>query len=263
VRPAEALASAVAGFAGLIFGSFANVLIYRLPRSLSVITPRSFCPACRTTIGALDNIPVLSYLVLRGRCRSCGVKIPASYPLVEIAMGSAWAAAVALVRPAAGVPAALVLLFTLVVATATDLKTMRIPNKLQIGAAVAGVPCLVGGSIYTGQYGRLAVAAICGAGMLAGLFLLALLVRGGIGMGDVKLLALCSLYLGWFSWKLIPAMLFLSIVVGGAVSVALVASGKKRLKDRIPFGPFIAAGAAAILLASHPLFPDAVSRPPF
>jgi leader peptidase (prepilin peptidase) / N-methyltransferase len=233
----------VAGLSGLIWGSFLNVLVYRVPRGLSIVHPGSACPGCGTPIRPVDNVPVVSYLVLAGRCRTCRKGISPEYPLVEFGTGILFAGAAAVlpspwqaafVAPFLG----LMLAFALI-----DVRHRIIPNAVVLpslavfGCAalvldLAGAPVSATGALY---------------GMLAyggGLFLIALVAPGGMGMGDVKLAALIGLVLGGLGLRYVAVAAGLGILAGGVGGVVALARGRGR-KDAIPFGPYLAAGAIA------------------
>ena len=246
----------IAAFAfvcGAVSGSFLSVVAHRLPRDESFVTGRSRCPGCGATVTARDNIPIVSWLLLRGRCRSCGVRISPTYPLVELGTGLAFAAVVlvhfetdrglATGPDAAGLAAGLVFVSILAAVTLTDLDLRVIPNRLLIAGAVLGVPLVLVADPSTAAERAIAAAAAGG-----GLLLVALAYPRGMGMGDVKLAALMGLYLGA---AVAPAVLtgFLS---GSLVGVALIARhGSGARKAAIPFGPFLALGAGVGLLAGE------------
>jgi leader peptidase (prepilin peptidase)/N-methyltransferase len=224
---------AFAAVAGAILGSFANVLIYRMPNNESIVTPRSRCPRCRTPIRAVDNIPVLSYLLLRGRCRRCGQPISARYPLVEILMALLAAAAWAALPDLASRVAAITLVFLLVVITFIDIDHQLILNRLSYPGIAAGLA-------FAAAQGRLvpaAASAVAAGGLIAAIVIAS---RGGMGEGDIKLAAMIGAFLGWPG---VAVALFASFAVGGAVGIGLLALRLRRRRDAIPFGPALASGA--------------------
>jgi leader peptidase (prepilin peptidase)/N-methyltransferase len=228
------------GVCGAVFGSFVNVLAYRLPRRESIVKPRSRCPACGTTIRAYDNIPIVSWLLLRGRCRDCGVAISPRYPLVEaVTAGLFVLLGVKFGREAALWPA-LALALTLVAAAATDLEQRIIPNRLM---AVAAVLALV---LWTlADPGRLPENLIAAAGAGGLLLAAALAYPAGMGMGDVKLAAVMGLFLG----RSVGPALFIGFAAGALVGIAIVAArGAAARKQGVPFAPFLALGGIAGLL---------------
>jgi leader peptidase (prepilin peptidase) / N-methyltransferase len=222
--------------AGMIVGSFATVVAYRMPRHQSFVGGRSACPECGTTIAAYDNVPVLSWLMLRGRCRSCGVRISARYPLTELAMAILFAASVLILGTddVGELTLGLALCALLVTVTLTDLERRVIPNALLLaGGAIAVVIAAITDPSSLAERG---IAALAAGGVL---FLIALAYPRGMGMGDVKLVAVMGLYLGS---AVAPAML-IGFAAGAAVGVGLMARhGSVARKRAIPFGPFLALG---------------------
>lgn len=239
MSPAEAALTAALG---AVLGSFANVVIYRLPRGESIVVPGSRCPSCRTAIRPWDNIPLLSYLLLRGRCRACGAPIGMRYPLVE---GLTAALAVA-VRARFPDPVAfvgsLLFVFLLVTITFIDLDHQIIPHWLSWPGIVAGL-------VVAAAQGRVVPAALAGLGAAGCILLiyvvsLLLLRREGMGLGDAWLAALMGIFLGW---PAIASAIFLGILVGGVAALLLLAAGLRGRRDAIPFGPALAAGALGAL----------------
>lgn len=226
------------GFAfvlGAILGSFVNVLIYRLPRGESVIAPPSRCPSCERRLRWWENVPILSFLVLRGRCRTCGAGISPRYLLVELIVAGlfaycAWQHGISWDAAACAVFGML-----LVAVFFIDLEHRIIPDRITFPGMAAG---LVLSGLRDGVWG-LAGAAGAAVGAGAVLLLIALLSRGGMGGGDVKLAAMMGAFLGW---PLIGVGLFVGVIVGGAVAIVLLAAGLKGRKDHIPFGPALAVG---------------------
>jgi leader peptidase (prepilin peptidase) / N-methyltransferase len=219
---------------GLAIGSFLNVVIVRVPEGRSLWHPRSACPGCSAQLAWHDNIPVLSFLWLRGRCRRCGIRISPRYPIVE----GVTAAALAF-GPTGDFMVAAVLLATLVVVTAIDLKHQLIPDVITLPGIVVGLAA----NLAIGHVSWLD--SVIGIVMGGGLFLVIILVsRGGMGGGDMKLGAMLGAFLGW---KALLFALFAAIVLGGVVAIAVLVSGLRGRKDPIPFGPFLAAGGAMAL----------------
>jgi leader peptidase (prepilin peptidase) / N-methyltransferase len=222
--------------AGLAIGSFLNVVIHRLPLGESVVSPRSRCPKCGHQISGIENVPVLSWIALRGKCRSCGAPISIRYPLIELATGLLYVAVVAGAwddpeRIALG----LILVTALVPITAIDLEHRRIPNKITGPTAIA---LIVAGTALnlSGQPERLMWAAI----VALPFFALALILSRSMGLGDAKLMGVMGLALGR---AVVPA-LFIAFLVGTIVGVAIMAKhGARSRKTAIPFGPFLALGA--------------------
>jgi len=236
----------LAALCGAVVGSFLNVVVYRLPRNESLVSPGSRCPGCGTAIKPYDNVPVLGWLVLRGRCRTCSAPISARYPTVE-ALTGALAVAVVLVKHSAhDIALGLVLIGILIPVALIDLKHRIIPNKITLPAALAAVAI----GLATRPSG---VPEQLIAGAAAGGFLLAfaLAYPRGMGMGDVKL----ALVLGLFLGRSVAVALFvgvLSATLVGALIIARVGISKGR-KQAVPFGPFLALGGVVALLTGNPI----------
>jgi len=237
--------SVVVFLLGLAVGSFDNVAIYRIPEGLSLWSPRSFCPRCGNPIAWYDNIPLLSFALLRGRCRRCGESISLRYPLVELASGLLFLAVFAGLgfEWRAELLPRLFLVTVLLIASAIDLQRQIIPNRviypsIPLGLAAMGAVALARGD--TGIFLR-SLAGLAIGGVPLGL--LALLLPRGMGMGDAKLAAFTGIFLGY---QQITAH-FLAFFLGSLVGLILMAVGKKGRKSRIPFGPFLAAGAVVAL----------------
>lgn len=238
------LLAAVIG--GLLAGSFLNVVIYRLPRGESVIRPRSRCPDCAVPVRTRDNVPVISWLVLRGRCRECSAPISRRYPLVEVATATLFAAVVLVAPSGAGLALGLLAVCVLVPAALIDLDHRIIPNRLLLPGAVAAV---VVGTLLDpgGEPGRLIAGAAAG-----GFLLVAALARpGGMGMGDVKLAAVMGLLLG----AGVAAAMLIALVLGVLLGVVImsrrgVSAGRR---TRVPFGPMLSAGGLVGVLAGASL----------
>lgn len=236
----------IAFLAGLAVGSFATAVAHRVPRGISVSFARSECPACGAQIAAYDNVPVFSWLLLRGRARCCGARISPRYPLTELAVGLLFAATVLVYRhDAAEAAIGLVFITVLAVVTLTDLEQRIIPNKVLIAGAVL---CLAI-ALLTDPAGvpeRLIAAAAAG-GIF---FLVALAYPAGMGLGDVKLAATMGLFLG----RAVGPAILVALLVGSLVGFALIARhGSQARKMAIPFGPFLALGGIVGLLAGDQL----------
>jgi leader peptidase (prepilin peptidase)/N-methyltransferase len=230
----------VLGMCGAAFGSFVNVVAYRLPRRESVVKPRSRCPGCNTTIRGRDNIPIVSWVLLQGRCRDCKMSISLRYPLVEaVTAGLFVLLGLKFGREAALWPA-LALAVVLVAAAATDLEERIIPNRLMAAGALLALV------LWTiADPARLPENVIAGAAAGGLLLVTAIAYPAGMGMGDVKLAAVMGLFLG----RLVGPALFVGFAAGALVGIALVAArGPAARKQGVPFAPFLALGGIVALL---------------
>ncbi len=245
----------VAGIVGLLVGSFANVPVQRWPRGGTVGEPRrSVCPSCETPIRALDNLPVVSWLVLRGRCRSCGEPISPRYLVVELATGLLFATTAAVWGLDPALPALLVFVWALVVATAIDLEHRIIPNRLTYRLPFVLLPLLVVAAAVDGAWSDLTRALIAGIGLPAAMLALSelfRLIRGkvGIGMGDIKLAISIGLVIGFLGGLHLVVFAYASVISAVVVAVVLMLAGRARLASRIPFGPYLALGALVPVIA--------------
>ncbi len=231
----------IAFVVGAALGSFGNVLIHRLPRHESVVVPPSHCPHCGAPIHPRDNIPILSYLLLLGRCRHCGAPIALRYPIVEAVMGGLFAGLVWQYGVSLGALRFAVLTFALVVVFFTDLEWTVVPNAITYPGIVVGI-------LLSAASGSLVPSLLAAAGAGAVFLLIAMLSRGGMGGGDIKLAAMIGAFLG--SPAVIVA-LFLAVAIGAAGGLILIALRLRTRKDTMPFGPALAAGAMIAVFASH------------
>jgi leader peptidase (prepilin peptidase)/N-methyltransferase len=235
---------------GLIVGSFMTVAVSRLPKGESVVRPRSRCPACGAEIAARDNIPVLSWLLLRGRCRSCGERISAEYPLLELA--TAGLVVLAAVRYPNPWHAVLIggLLALMPGIALIDLRIRKIPNKLTYPAMLIFPPVI----LLAWLIGDAAdpVKAALGFLSFGGGILIVASVSGGMGLGDVKLAAVIGLVLGSLGLRFVGVSAGATIVLGGVGGLVALAMGRG-MKSKIPYGPYLAAGAIVAGLWGDPL----------
>jgi leader peptidase (prepilin peptidase)/N-methyltransferase len=245
-------AASLAGLLGLAVGSFANVVIHRVPRREPVARPASRCPACGAPIAWRDNLPVVGWLLLRGRCRACRAPISVRYPLVELATGLLWFfLTLRLVSIGLGwaVPAYLALAFICVVLAVIDANTRLLPNRITYPAFPVMLGLLLVASVGLGDLGRLArgllAAAVVGAFFLA----LALISPRGMGLGDVKLAPTLGLALGWLSWGAVAVGLFAGFLLGGLAGLAAIGLLGLTRKSLLPFGPWLVTGALLGVLA--------------
>lgn len=232
---------------GALIGSFLNVVIWRVPQGLSVVRPGSACPECGHEIAWYDNVPIVSWLVLRGKCRACGTRISARYPLVEagagVAFGLVVAGAYGGLYPAGLLPALLYWAAVGIALTLIDLDHHRLPNAIVLPSYLVTAALLVLASILTGDYIRLLTATIGAAVLFALYWILAIAYPGGMGFGDVKLAGVLGMLLGWLGWAALIVGGFSAFLLGGLVGVVLMIGGRATRKSRIPFGPFMIAGA--------------------
>jgi leader peptidase (prepilin peptidase) / N-methyltransferase len=254
LRAMGAALPVLSGLLGLVVGSFLNVVIHRVPKKLSVVKPGSACPECSTPIAPRDNIPVLSWVLLRGRCRHCSAGISARYPLVELASGVLFVlAAVRFAGVPAAVPAYCVFLAALLAVSVIDLDLFIIPNRIVYPSLLAGAVLLAVASIATGDLRSLREAAIGGVGAFAALLVIHLISPRGMGFGDVRLSGVIGMNLGWISLGHVPLGLFLGFLSATLVSLPLLLLRRKGRKDPVPFGPFLAFGALVAVLVGQPI----------
>jgi len=239
-------AAAIALLGGLMMGSFVTVVAHRVPRGESIVGPRSRCPACGAQIAAYDNVPVVSWLLLRGRARCCGARISPRYPLTELALGVLYAATVIVLWGDAGeIALGLIFVTVLIAVTLTDLERRIIPNKILAVGAVLAVA--IAAATDPGSLPERAIAAAAAGGLLFGA---ALAYPRGMGLGDVKLAATMGLFLG----RDVGPALVVALLAGSVVGLAMIArEGAAARKKAIPFGPFLALGGVVGLLAGGPI----------
>jgi len=237
--PARSLAP-LATLAGAIIGSFLNVVIVRLPRNESFVVSRSHCRACGAELHWFDNIPVVSFLALHGRCRACGAAISWRYPIVEAGTAALFALAAWRGGALIDLVVACVFLSALVAIAGIDLEHQIIPDRITVPGVVMGFLSSFLGTRVSWLDSLLGIT--LGGGIL---FAVIVLSGGGMGGGDMKLGAMMGAFLGY---KLALLSLFVSVIFGGLVAVALLSTGIRRRKDPIPFGPFLAVGGALAML---------------
>jgi leader peptidase (prepilin peptidase)/N-methyltransferase len=232
---------------GLVFGSFLTVVVHRLPRGRSVVAPRSACPVCGATIRTRDNLPVVSYLLLQGRCRGCRTRISAEYPIIEGMTGALFVAVAAVFSDV--VVATLVAVFVgiLLAAALIDLRHRIIPNRLTYPSLAVFLVAVVVASLVTEVSVVRALQGLVAFG--GGLLLVAVISPRGMGMGDVKLGALIGLVLGALGWRYVAVAAMAGVLIGGFAAVGALVLGRGR-KDAIPFGPSLAAGAILAALTA-------------
>ncbi len=238
---------------GLLVGSFANVVIHRVPQGASIVSPPSACPACATPIRPQDNIPVVSWLLLRGRCRACGEPISARYLLVEIACGVLFALVGARIGWDWALPGFLLFVWTLLVLAVIDARTRKIPNRLTYRLTPALLTLFVLAGLLSGDPTTALRSVLGGVAAFAALLVIALISPRGMGMGDVKLAGFIGIGLGYLGWGYVVLGVFAGFVVGGLSGMALLATRARSRRDLIPFGPYLAIGAVVAVLAGDTL----------
>jgi leader peptidase (prepilin peptidase)/N-methyltransferase len=234
------------GAVGLMVGSFLNVVIHRVPQRASVVRPPSACPSCGEQIAPRDNIPVLSWLLLRGRCRHCSARISIRYPLVELATAALFVAVAAEFHDDLVLPAYLVLAACLLAISFIDLEHFIVPNRILIVACALGAPLLTLAAAADG-WGHLRGSLYGGVLGLGLLLAIHLVNPRGMGMGDVKLAGVLGLYVGFLGAGHVLLGLFLGFLLGSVIGLLLIATGLRSRRDHIPFAPFLAAGAMLTL----------------
>jgi leader peptidase (prepilin peptidase)/N-methyltransferase len=229
------LAVALAALGGLLVGSFLNVVAHRLPRGESLVRPRSRCPHCGTQLRAVDNVPLISWLALRGRCRHCDAPISARYPLVELTTAALYVAVAASQDDAVRIVLGLMLVTALVPITLIDLDHRIIPNKITGPAAIAALVAIV--ALDRDFLVESVVAAVAAGGFL---LIAAMLYPRGMGMGDVKLAGVLGLYLG----RAVAPAVLIALIGGVVIGAAVIArkGAKEGRKTAVPFGPFLSLG---------------------
>lgn len=242
LRAFVVLASAVVG---LLVGSFLNVVVWRVPRGESIVSPPSACPRCGHPIRAYDNIPVASWFVLRGRCRDCGEPISRRYPLVEAATGVLFALAAWFVGPSWALPAVLWLVGIGVALALIDLDVHRLPDTIVLPSYPVALALLAlasgnpGGEAHWPALIRAALGAVI---LLAAYFVMLLVYPAGMGFGDVKLAGVLGLYLAWFGWWPVAVGFFAPFFLGGLYAIGLVLAHRAGRKSGVPFGPWMVLG---------------------
>jgi leader peptidase (prepilin peptidase)/N-methyltransferase len=267
LAPLVAPAIAVIGVLGAAIGSFLNVVIYRVPQGISVVSPPSACPSCHTSIRRRDNVPVLSWLILRGRCRDCAAPISVRYPVVEALTAVLFVSVAAAFNPFVGDPsvprlvadviilvAYLYLMAISVALTAIDLDLHRLPNAIVLPGYAVGVVLLGVAGLLSSDLAALGRAGAGAAILFTFYFLLAFAYPGGMGFGDVKLAGVLGLFLGFLGWQHLIVGVAAAFILGGVLGLALILIGKASRKSGIPFGPWMLAGTWIGIYAGAPIF---------
>jgi leader peptidase (prepilin peptidase)/N-methyltransferase len=244
------------GLLGLAIGSFLNVVIHRVPSGLSVVSPPSHCPACLSPVRARHNLPVVGWLLLRGRCADCGAPISVRYPLVELLTGVvfvlvAWRSVQLHQGPA--IPALLAFAGGGIALGAIDVAVRRLPNKIVLPAYPVIGLLLAGAAAVRHDWWSLARGGLGALVLFAFFFALALIHPGGMGFGDVKLAGVVGLVLGYLSWSALVVGAFTGFFLGAVIGVAVIVLGRGGRKTALPFGPFMVAGALLALWVADPV----------
>lgn len=230
---------------GLIFGSFLNVIIYRLPKNESIISPASHCPDCGTRLKPIDLVPVISFFLTKGRCRYCGKAISWQYPLVELLTALLFLSLYVKYGINSKFINLLILVSLLIICSFIDLRNKIIPNKITY-------PGIILGFILSLFFNHITfTSALLGLLIPAGLlFLIALIFKKGMGMGDVKLVAMIGTFIGWQDTLL---SIFIGSLLGSVIGLILIGTDSIERRTRIPFGPFISIGTVVMLLIGENL----------
>jgi leader peptidase (prepilin peptidase)/N-methyltransferase len=237
---------------GLLIGSFLNVVIVRVPSGRSIVRPGSAC-VCGEPIRPYDNLPVLSWLLLRGRARCCDAPIGVRYPLVELLTAICFGVIAAVVGVSWELPALLYLAAIGIALTMIDLEQKRLPNAIVLPSYPVAAALLALAAFGEGKPSRLLYALIGAVALYVFYFVLMTVYPAGMGFGDVKLAGVLGLYLGWYGWQYAVVGAFLAFVVGGVVGIALMLFGGAGRKSLIPFGPFMLVGAWLGLICAAPI----------
>jgi leader peptidase (prepilin peptidase)/N-methyltransferase len=240
---------------GLAVGSFLNVVIYRVPAGESVVHPPSHCPSCSRTIRSRHNIPVLSWLQLRGKCADCASPISARYPIIEAATAALFVAITlrfADLHLNSALPAYLYLAAAGLALAMIDVDHHRLPDAIVVPSYAVAALLLALSSGVTHDWWALARAAISASVLFGIYFAIAVARPGGMGFGDVKLAGLLGGLLGYLSWQTLVVGAFAGFVLGAVAGVAVIAAGRGDRKSALPFGPFMIAGALMAVFAGHP-----------
>lgn len=243
----------LAGVLGLAVGSFLNVVIHRVPRGESLLRPASHCPRCQRAVRPWENVPVLSWLALRGKCAGCAGRISVRYPLVEAVTAALFVAITLRFGLSPELPAYLYLGAVSLALALIDLDVRRLPNSIVlpsyvVGAALLALPAALGPDWPAAGRALLAMAVL-----FLVFFAIAYLYRGGMGLGDVKLAGVLGLYLGWLGWSSVVVGAFGGFLLGGLVGIALMVARRASRRTPVPFGPFMLAGALLAVFLADPI----------
>ncbi|MDG6102235.1 prepilin peptidase [Dactylosporangium aurantiacum] len=244
---------ALVGVLGLAIGSFLNVVIHRVPRGESLLRPASHCPQCTAPVRPWHNVPLLGWLLLRGRCADCAAPISVRYPLVELGTATLFVAVAARFGWSAALPAWLYLAAIAVALALIDLDVLRLPNAIVLPSYLV-VPTLFLPAVILERDWSSGLRGLVGMAVLFTFYLLLSVVYpGGMGFGDVKLAGVLGLYLGWLGWAPLAVGTLAAFLLGGVTGIALMAGGRAGRKTALPFGPSMLAGALVALFAAAPI----------
>lgn len=240
------------GLGGLVVGSFVNTVIVRMPEGGSILSPGPHCPECQAAIRPLDTVPVLSWLLLRGRCRSCAAPIPAGYPLVEAANAGLWVVAGLRFGTSWALVPMLLLFSTLLAQSVIDLELYRLLDKITFPVLGASVVLIAVVSAVEGDASRVGMAVAGALGYCLFLGIPAFVMPRGMGLGDVKLALLLGLFLGWLHPLLIGFSLMIACALGVVIGLGMFAVRRGK-SEPFPFGPWLALGCILAIVFSQPL----------
>ena len=243
-----ALLILAAALYGTAIGSFLNVVIYRVPAGKSVVRPPSACPSCGNSISGRDNIPVVSWLILRAKCRHCANPIAIRYPLVELLTGAVWVGVALRFGWSWTLPAELVFVSGLVALAFIDFDHLKLPRVIVWPLGIAVLVLLVMAAAIQGTWHRLLIAVICAAVEFAVLFLINLISPRALGFGDVRLAPVLALALGWLGWRFAFWGFLGANILGATVGLILIAARRAGRRTPIPFGVFLAVGAFGVMM---------------
>ncbi|MFZ0251918.1 MAG: prepilin peptidase [Acidimicrobiales bacterium] len=238
---------------GLAVGSFLNVVIYRVPRGESIVSPRSSCPSCGKPIRGFDNIPVVSWVLLRGRCRQCQAPISPRYPLVEASCAALFAGTAGRFGLRWDLPAYLVLFAGLLALSCIDIERMILPKRIVYPLSVAVAALLLLAAAQTGKWHDYVIGLICAAAWFIVFFGMNLASPQLLGFGDVRLSIVLGLSLGWLGVDYVVLGFFAANLIGAAIGIALIATKRMGRRSRLPYGVFLAAGCAVAVFAGPEL----------
>jgi leader peptidase (prepilin peptidase) / N-methyltransferase len=243
----------IAAVFGLLIGSFLTVVVDRVPRGASIVSPGSACGTCGLRLGPRDLVPLFSWLVLGGKCRRCHSSIGVEAPLLEVACAGLFAAMAAHFGLSWELVAFWVLSAALLALTAIDLTIGRLPREITYVALAMGAPLLIVAGLVAHEPRRLLTMALGALVALAFMAVLYVVSRGGMGDGDVRLSPLLGAYLGWLGLWYVPVGLFIGFLYGAAFGMAAIVAGKAGRKTAVPFGPFLAAGTLTAVFVGRRL----------